>query len=227
DGVGQKGYVRSGLTGQAGDTQGNPFPQLAIGEYKVITSNYKAAYDQISSAAITALSRSGTNDFSGEAFGTYSADNFRAKTPAELDSGRKAESESKEYGVAFGGPIIQDRLHFFLTYEGKRFVTPVSVLTAFAPADGAAQLPPDAIAQLGPTSIDFEEDLFFAKLDWAISDQDSMQLSAKIRDEVSSGDRTGVGIARSATVDTNNDDKRFELSWKHSADAWLNEVLFT
>ena len=56
DGVGQKGYVRSGVSGQAGDTQGNPFPQLAIGEYKVITSNYKAEYDQISSAAITALS---------------------------------------------------------------------------------------------------------------------------------------------------------------------------
>src|SRR6185295_6628497 len=74
DGVGQKGYVRSGISGQAGDTQGNPFPQLAISEYKVITSNYKAEYDQISSAAITAISRSGTNRFEGQAFGTYSAD---------------------------------------------------------------------------------------------------------------------------------------------------------
>jgi outer membrane receptor protein involved in Fe transport len=227
DGVGQKGYVRSGVSGQSGDTQGNPFPQLAIGEYKVITSNYKAEYDQISSAAITALTRSGTNEFSGEAFGTYTADNYRARTPAELDSGRKAESESKEYGAAFGGPIIQDRLHFFLTYEGKRFVTPVSVLTAFAPPDVTAQLPADALAQLGPTSIDFKEDLFFAKLDWALSERDSMQFSAKIRDEVSSGDRTGLGRARSATVDTNNDDKRFELSWKHSADRWLNELQLT
>ena len=227
DGVGQKGYVRSGVSGQAGDTQGNPFPQLAIGEYKVITSNYKAEYDQISSAAITALSRSGTNEFSGEAFGTYSADNYRASTPAELDSDQKAESESKEYGIAFGGPIIQDRLHFFLTYEAKRFVTPVSVLPAVAPADVAAQLPAGALAQLGPTSIDFEEDLFFAKLDWALSERDSMQLSAKIRDEVSSGDRTGVGIARSATVDTSNDDTRIEFSWKHNADTWLNEVQFT
>jgi hypothetical protein len=112
DGVGQKGYVRSGVSGQAGDTQGNPFPQLAIGEYKVITSNYKAEYDQISSAAITAITRSGTNEFQGEAFGTFTADNFRARTPGEIDSGRKSESESKEYGVAFGGPIIQDKLHF-------------------------------------------------------------------------------------------------------------------
>src|SRR6185436_4762332 len=108
DGVGQKGYVKSGLSGQTGDTQGNPFPQLAIGEYKVITSNYKAEYDQISSAAITALTRSGSNRFEGQAFGTYSSDNWRARTPAELDSGTKTPSESKEYGVAFGGPIIED-----------------------------------------------------------------------------------------------------------------------
>ncbi len=97
DGVGQKGYVRSGVSGQAGDTQGNPFPQLAIGEYKVITSNYKAEYDQISSAAITALSRSGTNEFEGEAFGTYSADNFRARTPGELDS--RPQDRVREQGI--------------------------------------------------------------------------------------------------------------------------------
>ena len=150
DGVGQKGYVRSGVSGQAGDTQGNPFPQLAIGEYKVITSNYKAEYDQISSAAITAISRSGTNEFEGQAFGTYSADNWRASTPAEHASGIKSESETKEYGVAFGGPIIQDRMHFFLTYEAKRYVTPVTVIPGTTtPPDILAQLPANAASQLG------------------------------------------------------------------------------
>ncbi|SCB06740.1 Conserved hypothetical secreted protein [Xanthomonas translucens pv. translucens DSM 18974] len=42
DGVGQKSYVKGGGIAGQSDTQGNPFPQLAIGEYKVITSNYKA-----------------------------------------------------------------------------------------------------------------------------------------------------------------------------------------
>ncbi len=97
DGVGQKGYVRSGVSGQAGDTQGNPFPQLAIGEYKVITSNYKAEYDQISSAAITALSRSGTNEFQGEAFGTYTADNFRAKHAGRTR--RRSKDRIGEQGI--------------------------------------------------------------------------------------------------------------------------------
>jgi len=225
DGVGQKGYVRSGVSGQAGDTQGNPFPQLAIGEYKVITSNYKAEYDQISSAAITALTRSGTNELKVEAFGTYTADNFRAQTPGEHASGEKAESESKEYGIAIGGPIIQDRLHYFLTYEAKRYQTPTTVAIDQTPPAGTVEaLPDDVLAQLGARDISFEEDLFFAKLDWALSDSDSMQFSAKIREETSFGDQTGTGVAASAAVDTDNSDKRYELSWKHDGAGWLNEV---
>jgi len=228
DGVGQKGYVRSGISGQAGDTQGNPFPQLAIGEYKVITSNYKAEYDQISSAAITAISRSGTNQFQGEAFGTYSADNWRAKTPAEEASGIKTESETKEFGIAFGGPIMQDRMHFFLTYEGKRYVTPVTVIPGSSPPDDIlAQLPPEATAQLGPATIAFKEDLFFAKLDFEPTDFDRFELSVKLRDETGEGDQVGTGIAATAAVDTDNDDQRYELSWKHNADRWFNELYLT
>ena len=228
DGVGQKGYVRSGVSGQAGDTQGNPFPQLAIGEYKVITSNYKAEYDQISSAAITAITRSGTNEFQGEAFGTYTADNFRARTPGEIDTGRKSESESKEYGLAFGGPIIQDKLHFFVTYEAKRFITPTTVIAGgSAPPEFVAALPANAAAQLGPETIGFDEDLIFAKLDWSINEYNSIQTSIKIRDEVSEGDQTGTGVAASAAVNTDNDDKRWELSWKHNGNGWLNELQFT
>jgi outer membrane receptor protein involved in Fe transport len=228
DGVGQKGYVRSGISGQTGDTQGNPFPQLAIGEYKVITSNYKAEYDQISSAAITAITRSGTNEFQGDAFGTYTADNWRARTPAELDSGTKSPSESKEFGLSFGGPIIQDKLHFFLTFEGKRYETPVTVtLDHSPPADVAAQIPSDALAQLGPASIVFSEDLYFGKLDWEPTDADRFDLTVKIRRENSEGDLTGVGLATSAALDTTNNEDRYELSWKRNGDGWLNEVLAT
>jgi outer membrane receptor protein involved in Fe transport len=228
DGVGQKGYVRSGVSGQAGDTQGNPFPQLAIGEYKVITSNYKAEYDQLSSAAITALTRSGTNSFEGQAFGTYSADNWRARTPGEINAGEKTESENKEYGIAIGGPIIQDKMHFFFTYEAKRYQTPTTVLPGgSAPPDIVAALPADAAAQLGAAAIGFDEDLFFAKLDFEPTDFDRFELSGKVRDETGQGDQTGTGVAASAAVDTDNDDTRLELSWKHSADRWFNELQLT
>src|ERR1700761_5510787 len=127
DGVGQKNYVKEGGVSGNFASQGNPFPQLAIGEYKVITSNYKAEFDQITSAAVTADTKSGTNEFHGEAFGTFTGHNFRAETPAEADAGSKAATNDKEFGASLGGPIIQDMLHFFLTYEGKRFNTPITV----------------------------------------------------------------------------------------------------
>src|ERR1700686_2160512 len=96
EGVGQKNYVKEGGVSGQFFTQGNPFPQLAIGEYKVITSNYKAEYDQISSAAITAGTKSGTNKFEGEVFGTYTGQNFRAETPSELASNPNIKTPSKD-----------------------------------------------------------------------------------------------------------------------------------
>ena len=130
DGVGQKNYVKEGGVSGQFLSQGNPFPQLAIGEYKVITSNYKAEYDQISSAAVTAETKSGTNEFHGEVFGTYTDDAGARRRRREHAAGKKTQSQEKEYGLAFGGPIIQDQMHFFFTYEAKRFDTPMTVVPA-------------------------------------------------------------------------------------------------
>jgi hypothetical protein len=183
DGVGQKNYVKEGGVSGQFFSQGNPFPQLAIGEYKVISSNYKAEYDQITSAAVTAETKSGTNEFRGDVVGTYSADNFRARTPAELAANRKTPSEDKEFGIAFGGPIIQDVMHFFLTYEGKRFTTPIAVVPGIGIANVGSLLPPAAAAELGPADLPFDEDLYFAKLDWQPTDTDRFVLSTKERRE--------------------------------------------
>jgi outer membrane receptor protein involved in Fe transport len=229
DGVGQKGYVRSGLSGQTDNTQGNPFPQLAIGEYKVISSNYKAEFDQVSSAAVTAGTRSGTNEFHGEAFGTYTSDHFRAETAGELATNPnvKTPSKDKEFGVALGGPIIPDVLHFFVTYEGKRFDTPVTVVAGGnAPPNIIAQLPPAALAQLGPASLTFNEDLAFGKLDWEPTGVDRFVLAAKIRSETGLGN-IGDQTAVSAGLETKNTDNRVDLRWERSADRWFNEALVT
>jgi outer membrane receptor protein involved in Fe transport len=88
-------------------------------------------------------------------------------------------------------------------------------------------LPTDVLAQFGARDILFEEDLFFVKLDWALTDADSLQFSAKIRDETSFGDQTGTGVAASAAVDTDNSDDRYELSWQHDGEGWINEVQAT
>ncbi len=225
DGVGQKNYVLpSGLTGQTG-SQGNPFPQLAIGEYKVITSNYKAEYDQISSAAITAETKSGTNEFHGDVFGDYTDSDLRSKTPAETAAKKKTDSQQKEYGFDIGGPIIKDTMHFFLAYEAKKFVTPVAVVPG-GTIGLADELPQSAKDQIGPTSLPFDEDLWFGKIDWELSDRDRIELSGKYRDETAISGVSGA-VAPTAAINTINTDKRYDLRWNHSADSWFNELLFT
>ena len=225
DGVGQKNYILpSGISGQ-NNTQGNPFPQLAIGEYKVITSNYKAEYDQVSSAAVTAETKSGTNEFHGEVFGNYTNQSVRAETPAEEDSGHKIPSHNKEYGFALGGPIIQDKAHFFVTYEGKEYDQPITVIPG-GPLAYTSQLPASVLAQLGPASQPFKENLYFAKLDWEPTDRDRIEVSGKYRDETAvSG--IGTGVAASASYSTKNTDKRYDIRWDHSTDSWFNRLQVT
>ncbi len=229
DGVGQKNYVKEG--GVAGQffTQGNPFPQLAIGEYKVITSNYNAELDQVASAAVVAKTKSGTNEFHGEVFANYTGQNFRAETPSERAAGLKTQSNDKEFGASLGGPIIQDMLHFFVTYEGKRYVTPVTVDPGVTSINGipiANLLPAGVAAQLGPSTLPFSEDLYFGKLDWEPTDSDRFEFSSQIRQETATGG-IGTGQAASSAISTLNNDTRFDLRWQHSANHWFNEVLLT
>ncbi|MET0256750.1 MAG: carboxypeptidase-like regulatory domain-containing protein, partial [Luteibacter sp.] len=227
DGVSQKSYVKEGGVSGQNNSQGNPFPQLAIGEYKVITSNYKAEYDQVSSAAITAETKSGTNDFHGEVFGTYTNDAFRNRTPIEKDKG-KVDSESKEYGFALGGPIIKDKMHFFVAFEQKKFDTPISVVpnSVNYAGDVTPFLPASVQSELGSSNLTFDEKLYFGKIDWELTDRDRIEVSTQVRRETQvSG--IGSGTAPSAGVNNENHDTRGTFKWAHSGDSWYNELIFS
>ncbi len=225
DGVGQKNYVvKGGITGQD-SSSGNPFPQLALAEYKVITSNYKAEYDQVSSATITAATKSGGNEFRGSAFFDYTDQGWRAPTVFEEKANFKNISSDKQYGVAFGGPIIQDRMHFFLTYERKEIDRP----REFSPGQNftLSQLPAQFQALANQTtSAPFEEDLYFGKLDWSPGDDHLFELTAKYRTE---DELTGVGGQNTAEYGTlkTGEDTRVDLRYQYSADRWINDAHLT
>ena len=226
DGVGQKNYVLSGgITGQNA-SQGNPFPQLAIGEYKVITSNYKAEYDQISGAAVVAQTKSGTNTFHGDVFGDFTNTAMRAETPSEEANHKKTPSHEKDYGFDLGGPIIKDKAHFFIAYEGKEFDTPTTVVPGLIGGGYDTQLPASASAQIGPANLPFKENDWFGKIDYEPTDKDRFELSAKYRDETSVAGVGGV-TTPSAAINTDNSDKRYDLRWDHSAYSWFNRLQVT
>ncbi len=223
DGVSQKDYVlRNGITGQD-STPGNPFPQLAVGEYQVLSSNYKAEFDQVSSVAIIAGTKSGTNEFHGEAFIDYTDEKLRDRLPSEIFPTKRAKvtTTNKQFGGALGGPIIKDVAHFFVTYEGKRIDSPYEV----RPNNGVSpsSLPAQYQDYFGTFSQRFNEDLYFGKIDIVPTDADLIEFTGKYRKE--SGQQIGTGVAASETATANKvEELRTTARWQHSNDRWINDL---
>lgn len=228
DGVSQKDFIlKNGITGQD-SSNGNPFPQLAIGEYRVISSNYKAEFGQVGSVAITAITKSGTNRFEGEGFFDFTNQDFRAKTPAERftiqpdgSAGtEKTETQDMQFGGALGGPIIRDTLFFFASYEGKRIRRPVDIFPGLGRE--ISSLPQEYQGFFGQTNNVFNSDLYFGKLTFAPTSRDTFDVSAKFRDENGFGAGGGSSASETAST-TNTQDLRVVGRWEHTADNWVNE----
>lgn len=224
DGVGQKDYVlKGGVTGQD-STQGNPFPQSAIAEYRVISSNYKAEFDQVGSVAITAVTKSGTNDFHGSGFIDFTNQGLRDRRPVEIfpRSIAKVRTKDLQFGGTLGGPIVKDLLHFFVSYEGKRRVEPRDVTIPATLSAALPLLPADLAGNYGSFNETFNEDLFFGKLNLAPTDADLFEFSGKYRKE--SGEQFNSGIL---AFDTRTLAKVEEIRglarWQHTADTWVND----
>lgn len=223
DGVSQKDYVlKNGITGQD-SSPGNPFPQLAIGEYQVLSSNYKAEFDQVSSVAITAITKSGTNQFHGEAFFDYTDQSLRDRRPSEIFPTLidKVKTTNKQFGGALGGPIIKDKAHFFFSYEGKRIDNPYDV----RPENGypITSIPEQYRSNFGTFSQRFNEDLYFGKIDIVPTDSDLIELSGKYRNESGLQNSTGINAPNTATLNKVND-KRGLLRWQHTGNGWINDA---
>ena len=223
DGVSQKDYVlKNGITGQD-SSPGNPFPQLGIGEYQVLSSNYKAEFDQVSSVAITAVTKSGTNEFHGEGFFDFTNQNLRDRRPSEIfpTTIPKVDTSNKQFGAALGGPIIKDKAHFFFTYEGKRISSPYDV----RPENGypVSSIPAQYQDDFGTFAQDFKEDLYFGKIDILPTDNDLIEISGKYRNESGLQNSTGINAASTATLNKVID-KRGLLRWQHTGNQWINDA---
>ena len=213
DGQNQKSTIIDGGVGGQDDSRGNPFPQVAIQEFRVISQNFKAEYEQASSSIITSVTRSGTNDFSGDAFVTYQ----EADWTDEDAFGREVGVERLQYGGSIGGPILRDRLHFFGAYERKdetRRNTVVLNRAAYAPLFGA---------DTGTFDAPFEEDLFFGKLSWSIDDRQRLDISATYRTEQDIRDFGGTNAysrANAINIETISVVARHQFQ----GDGFLNEA---
>jgi hypothetical protein len=97
---------------------GNPLPNPdALEEFRVETSNFSAQYGRLSSAVVTAVTRSGTNQFHGSLFEFVRNTDLNA-TP--WNSTLNAPYHRNQFGGTVGGPVKHDKAFFFFSYAGLR-----------------------------------------------------------------------------------------------------------
>jgi hypothetical protein len=220
DGISQKNDVlQGGLVGQD-SSRGNPFPQNAVQEFRVITQNYGAQYEKASSVIISAVTKSGGNAFHGQVFDFYQPKAWVEPLPQGFQYSTLSSNQSyyrNQPGVSIGGPIVQDKLHFFVSYEGvdehaSTFVTLGN--PALAPQFGqfTGNFP-------GP----FKSDLGFGKLSWQPAENQLVDLSGTYRREHETrdfGDKTSFQSATNLKNWVYNSALRHQ--WNNSTA--LNEV---
>jgi len=212
-----------GVVGQDA-SKGNPFPQGAVQEFRIITQNYKAEYQKAASAIITATTRSGTNQWEADAFAFGVGKSYVARDAFSASRGDpRPDYQRLQAGGSIGGPLVQNKLFLFGTYEFNGRNEPEYVRlggdTLFAPPSLVSSLQP----LTGQSTSEFREHLGFGKLTWAKSDRSTVDLSGSLRKDT---DFRGFGGTTTFQGAENLDVNVYTgvANWRYAADRWINEA---
>ncbi len=122
----------------------------SVQDLTVVTSDYSAEDGRNSGAQIKTTSKSGTNDFHGSLLFRFQDPNFNAYNKWGGPNGAapvRLETKYRQYAASVGGPIIKNKLFFFLSYEGLKnktttfaqgYVTTPEYRAALAQAPGVS-----------------------------------------------------------------------------------------
>ncbi len=225
-----------------------------IKELQVITNAYDAQYGNAAGAVINAVSKTGTNTFGGSALYQIRPESLVAKirtvpydpkNNVNLDSVRTKKFSQANMNFNFGGPIIKDKLHFFLGVETFRYkedyvsLFPVSALSGNTAADLDTFL-----TRLGNTLVVGNDGRTFAqengrgyqntrsntvllgRLDWTINPDHRATLRLNSQNWKSENGTT-TGTSTLTAGETNNGlEENRSLSWVFELNSTLSSTIF-
>ena len=170
---------------------GSPISIDALEQISINVTPFDVRQTGFTGGSVTAVTRSGTNTFSGSAFYTMRGEENQGKRIGETYRIQSLQKlDEKNYGFSLGGPIIKDKLFFFANYEKKHTIQPGTTRIASTPAQ-----PYGSISTVAPASATFlngvksfllskygydpgvyegysnvsDNEKMFARLDWNIS----------------------------------------------------------
>ncbi len=120
------------------------FPLEAIEQFNFVTSRYKAEYGRSNGGVMNIVTKSGTNSLQGSFFTFFRDDKMNAQTESEkLASAEKQDYRRYQFGGSVGGPIVQNKAHYFGAFERTQQDTfqVVNTLGLFPGEDGRFATP--------------------------------------------------------------------------------------
>ena len=173
-------------TGTNGGLAGaNPIPLDAISDIQVVTAPFDVRQGGFSGGGINAITKSGTNTFSGTAYAYYNNQDFYGRSP--LNGTKLAEQQTQIYGVSLGGAIVKNKLFFFLNGEFNLDSSPssyfvgdsgcnISAADAKAIADRFYELTGYNGGGYGMQTLKRHTGSLIARLDWNINSRHNLSL---------------------------------------------------
>ncbi len=204
------GLAASGTNG--GQANINPISIDAIDQFQVVISPYDAGIGGFTGGGINATTRSGTNDLKGSVWYYFRNENLAGKTPGNVPNRTKlADLSNNNLGFRIGGPIIKNKLFFFLLGEIQRDERPQPF--DFGNYRGTSNI--DSINKLvnhlqtkygydPGTFLDNPEEVktnrITAKFDWNLSSNHKLSFSYRFND----GTRYNTSSSSSTTINFYN-----------------------
>ncbi|MEM9326023.1 MAG: carboxypeptidase regulatory-like domain-containing protein [Bacteroidota bacterium] len=176
------GLAGSGTNG--GQTGVAPISIDAIEQFNISVAPFDVRQSGFAGGSVSAVTRSGTNDFEGSVYYFFRNENLAGKTPVQegqdIDRVKLPEFDAQTYGLRVGGPIIKNKLFFFVNaelqrdenpqpfnlanYNGNATETEINQLVSFL--TGELNFDPGTYTD---NTAFLDSDKFLVKLDWNAS----------------------------------------------------------
>ncbi len=163
----------------------NPLPPEWIESITVDLSPYDVVFSGFQGGLLNATLKSGTNQFHGSLYDLYEGTNFRGADPVPNATGSHEKIQAHTVGGTVGGPIIKDKLFFFIGYDTFRQIA-VTPVQNFVPDNSGgiySQIIQKSISSYGFNPGSFQatnhswQQSFVGKIDWNISDSQKFEFT--------------------------------------------------
>ncbi len=211
------GLANSGTNG--GQTGASPISIDAIDQFQVMISPYDASIGNFTGGGINAVTKSGTNKITGSVYYFFRNEKLAGKNPTQRkDTAQRFPAfKNKTYGFNVGGPIIKNKLFYFLSAEQQRDETPqlfdfgtyrgntntvagVEAIKSFVRSTYGYEM-----GDWQSTTRKLDVDRITAKIDWNITSKHRLTLSGRYNKAVS----TSPSLSSSTSINFSNGGVKF------------------